>query len=88
MSQTCLNIQLNILMKLNSSKGQDHSLTLAKVHLDLNSSYESLWAKGNDNLYKWVWSQDQDVCHGHIWQKRLKFLFRQNQRAVALKRGV
>ena len=49
-----------------SIKGQDHSLTLVKDHSDLKlklvflrnswviwnqSSYESLWENGNENLY-------------------------------------
>ena len=33
------------------------------------SSYESLWENGNENLYKWVGSHDQDGCHAHIWKK-------------------
>ena len=30
------------------------------------SSYESLWENGNENLYKWIGSHDQDGCHAHI----------------------
>ena len=35
------------------------------------SSYESLWENGNENLYIWVGSHDQDGCHAHIWKKNL-----------------
>ena len=33
------------------------------------SSYESLLENGNENLYKWIGSHDQDGCHAHIWKK-------------------
>ena len=35
-------------------------------------SFESLWVNGNENLYKWVGSHDQDGRHAHIWWKTLK----------------
>ena len=34
-----------------------------------NSSYESLRENGNENLYKWVVSHDQNGRHAHIWWK-------------------
>ena len=67
-----------------SIKGQGHALTLVKGHSDFNvktcfsqnswaiwnqSSYESLRENENENLYKWVESQNQYGRPAHIWEK-------------------
>ena len=36
---------------------------------------------GNESLFKWSWSHDQDGRHAHIWLKPLKNRFLQNQKA-------
>ena len=80
-------------------KGQGLYLTLDKGHSDLKIkacflrdywvilnriSYESLWVNGNENLYKWVGSHDQDGCHAHIWLKPLQIFFSRTNWRMAL----
>ena len=63
--------------------GQGHSLTLVQGHSNsIFSNFFSLEAirqiearfhveppldRGNEGLFKWSWSDDQDGPHAHIW---------------------
>ena len=52
------------------------------------SSYDSLWQNGNENLYKWVGLHDQGGCHAHIWKKTLKIFISRTNGLMALKHGM
>ena len=41
--------------------------------------------RGNESLFKWSWSHDQDGRHAHIWLKPFKNLLLQNQKADDLR---
>ena len=48
----------------------------------LNSNFTwRLLKSGNESLFKWSWSHDQDGRHAHIWYKPFTNLLLQNKKA-------
>ena len=44
--------------------------------------------RGNESLYKWSRSHDQDGRHAHIWEKPLKIFFSRTRSPMILKLGM
>ena len=44
--------------------------------------------RGNESLYKWSRSHDQDGRHAHIWYKPLKIFFSRTRNPMILKLGM
>ena len=49
---------------------------------------EPPWEGGNESLYKWSRSHDQDGRHAHIWYKPLKIFFSRTRSPMILKLGM
>ena len=51
-------------------------------------SYGASMGMGNESLFKWSWSHDQDGCHVLIWQKPLKICLFRTELLMSLKIGI
>ena len=74
-----------------SSVRRPHSLNIFSSETSRPISQISYGASlgwGNESLFKWYWSHDQDGRHADILVKSLKNLLLQNQRPMILKLGM
>ena len=52
------------------------------------TSWRSFLGWGNESLFKWSWSHEQDGCQAHIWWKPLKIFFSRTKWPRSLKLGM